>query len=152
MTRSAAAAVMLLSPRHLAVSLLLLCCCPPSPRRRESERYKEATGKDVGDLEATKAAAQLLQSRSMAQVELNANLHEQVVLLREEKELAQQRLQRSMTEAKSLAVTVGGMGGMGKWEGVSRGCCCIWHDAVARGGARKQCGRRAAARVARWWG
>lgn len=47
--------------------------CRPAcllPYRREVERFRDATGKDVGALEAEKAARNQLESRSKAQVQL----------------------------------------------------------------------------------
>lgn len=41
---------------------------PLPPCRREVDRFREATGKDVGALEAEKAARSHLESRSKAQV------------------------------------------------------------------------------------
>jgi hypothetical protein len=45
---------------------------------------------------------------SPLQAELNGNLHEQVVLLREQTELAEAREKKSAAEAKRLAARVGG--------------------------------------------
>lgn len=120
-----------------------------TPCRHEVERFRDATGKDVGALEAEKAARSHLESRSKAQVrvtqshfvlwgsgglkplpctadaapprmllvrpstptsapqaELNTNLHEQVVLLREQKELSEARADKSGAEAKKLTAKV----------------------------------------------
>eukprot|EP00887_Chlorella_sp_A99_P000452 scaffold17.g452.t1 len=70
--------------------------------RKECERYKEATGKDVGDLEAAKTAAADLAQRSRSQAQLNANLHDEVLTLRQEKEVARGALERSRAEVQRL--------------------------------------------------
>lgn len=70
------------------------------------ERFREATGKDVGALEAEKTARGALESRTRAQAELNSNLHEQVVLLREQKELSEARAEKSAAEVKKLFAKV----------------------------------------------
>ncbi|PSC71436.1 kinesin-3 isoform X2 [Micractinium conductrix] len=74
--------------------------------RSEVDRFREATGKDVGALEAEKAARGALESRTQAQAELNSNLHEQVILLREQKELSESKLQKSAAEVKKLNAKV----------------------------------------------
>ncbi|PRW33188.1 kinesin-3 isoform X2 [Chlorella sorokiniana] len=74
--------------------------------KREVERFRDATGKDVGALEAENAARNHLESRSKAQAELNTNLHEQVVLLREQKELSEARAEKSAAEVKKLTAKV----------------------------------------------
>lgn len=43
-------------------------CLPACLCRKEIERFREATGKDVGALEAEKAARGMLESRTKAQV------------------------------------------------------------------------------------
>ena len=79
--------------------------------RLEVQRFRDATGQEVAALEAAKSARGTLESRTMAQAELNANLHEQVVLLREQKELAEARAEKSGAEVKKLNAKV-----WGAWE------------------------------------
>lgn len=75
------------------------------------------------------------------QAELNSNLHEQVILLREQKELSESKLQKSAAEVKKLNAKVGVRG--------VRGQACAG-DVGARGcktkGACRKGGSRAAAR------
>lgn len=70
--------------------------------RKEVERFREATGKDVGALEAAKSARGALESRTRTQADLNSTLHEQVMLLREQKELHEARAEKSGAEVKKL--------------------------------------------------
>ncbi|KAL4439937.1 hypothetical protein ABPG75_002938 [Micractinium tetrahymenae] len=74
--------------------------------RKEVKRFREATGKDVGALEAEKTARGALELRTRAQAELNSNLHEQVILLREQKELSEARAEKSTAEVKKLTAKV----------------------------------------------
>ncbi|KAL4854429.1 Kinesin-like protein KIN-14C [Chlorella vulgaris] len=74
--------------------------------KQEVARFRDATGQEVGALEAERQAKGALQSRTAAQAELNTNLHEQVLLLREQKELAENKLGKSAAEVKKLNAKV----------------------------------------------
>ena len=65
-------------------------------------RYREATGQDLVALEAEKAGKAILESRTKAQAEINANLVDQAALLREQRDLAEARADKSSAELASL--------------------------------------------------
>jgi kinesin family protein C1 len=74
--------------------------------RRDLDRYKDATGKDLAALEEEKATKSVLETRTKAQAELNANLADQAALFKEQRDLAESRAEKNGQELAALRARV----------------------------------------------
>jgi len=74
--------------------------------RRDLDRFKDATGKDLAALEEEKATKSVLETRTKAQAELNANLADQAALFKEQRDLAESRAEKNRQELAALRARV----------------------------------------------
>ena len=70
------------------------------------ERFRTATGRELSELEAEKASTAALSGRTQAQAALNAALHEQLALAREQRAAAEAAAELRTSQATSLTARV----------------------------------------------